>query len=200
MTKTTVKAMAFLCLMTAASAFVSAHAQGARQQNDQRDVKRQQFLKRLPLLSECRAEVAGGVVLPEGEKQWKSGAFEVEPLDDFRVMIFKLEQLIDEEQEVCKAQAQSLETAEFQRETAFEDGAIVCMKRVWNDPARLPQLTACSLRTLLTQPTHLRCKNLDPILDPDGVYISPNMLAVITLPQAVMTKGSCKAADQTAIR
>jgi hypothetical protein len=49
---------------------------------------------------------------------------------------------------------------------------------------------------LLTQPTHLRCKNLDPILDPDGIYVAPNLLTVMTLPQAVMTKGTCQAADR----
>lgn len=195
--KVCVTAWLFLTALQGSSA---AYAQGAREQNDKRDVKRQAFLQRLPLSSECRAEVAGGVVLPEGEQTWKSGAFEVEALDDFRVTIFRHGQLIAEEQEICEAQARSLETDDYQRKTALEDGAIVCMKRIWNDPARLPQMTACSLRTLLTQPTHLRCKNLDPILDPDGIYISPNLIAVVTLPQAVMTKGSCNAADQTKIK
>jgi hypothetical protein len=43
---------------------------------------------------------------------------------------------------------------------------------------------------------HLRCTNLDPIIDPDGVFVSPNFMAVMTLPQAVMTKGTCQAADR----
>ena len=50
-------------------------ADGARQQADKRDVKKQEFLKRLPLESRCKAEVTGGVVKPEGERNWKSGAF-----------------------------------------------------------------------------------------------------------------------------
>ncbi|MFN4960300.1 MAG: hypothetical protein ACK5E2_05645, partial [Burkholderiales bacterium] len=48
-------------------------ADGARQQADKRDVKKQEFLKRLPLESRCKAEVTGGVVKPEGERNWKSG-------------------------------------------------------------------------------------------------------------------------------
>jgi len=67
-------------------------ADGARQQADKRDVKKQEFLKRLPLESRCKAEVTGGVVKPEGERNWKSGAFEVEPEDDFRVTILRLDQ------------------------------------------------------------------------------------------------------------
>jgi hypothetical protein len=49
---------------------------------------------------------------------------------------------------------------------------------------------------LLTQPTHLRCRNFDPILDPDGVFVAPHLMMVVTLPQAVMTKGTCQAADR----
>ena len=47
-------------------------AQGAREQTDKRDVKKQEFLKRLPLESRCKAEVAAGVVKPEGSSKWQS--------------------------------------------------------------------------------------------------------------------------------
>ena len=171
-------------------------ADGARQQADKRDVKKQEFLKRLPLESRCKAEVTGGVVKPEGERNWKSGAFEVEPEDDFRVTILRLDQLAPPEQEVCDAQARSLFHDDVQRTGYFEDGTLICLRRVFNDRRRLAQLTACNLVTLLTQPTHLRCKNLDPLLDPDGIYISPNLVTALTLGQAVMTKGSCQAADR----
>lgn len=174
----------------------SALAQGAREQADKRDVKKQEFLKRLPLESRCKAEVAAGVVRPDGESKWRAGPFEVEAEDDFRVRIVMINQLSPEEQQVCEAQAQGLEYDDVQRTRYLEDGSIVCMKRVYNDRGRLPQLLACRVSALLTQPTHLRCKNLDPILDPDGIYVAPNLLTVMTLPQAVMTKGTCQAADR----
>lgn len=170
-------------------------AQEPREMRDQRDVKKQQFLKRLPLQSTCRAEVAGGVVRPEGKAAWESGAFEVESEDNFRVTISMIEQIPPLEQQTCEAQAKAIEHDDVQRTIYLEKGDIVCMKRIYNDKRRLPQLTACTVSALLTQPTHLRCKNLDPILDPDGIYISPNHMMVITLPQAVMTKGVCRAAD-----
>lgn len=170
-------------------------AQGSREQADKRDVRRQEFLQRLPLVSTCRAEVAGGVVLPEGEAAWRSGSFEVEPEDDFQVLISRLEQLPPQERETCEAQGRGLEHDDTRRLSGFEEGSLVCMQRVYADSRRLPQTLACRLSTLLTQPVHLRCRNLDPILDPDGIYVAPNLMAVITLPQAVMTKGRCRAAD-----
>ena len=174
----------------------SGSAQGSREQADKRDVLRQAFLQRLPLVSRCRAEVAGGVVLPEGETVWKSGSFEVEPEDDFQVVISRLEQLPIAERETCEAQGRGLEHDDMRRTNGFEEGSLVCMQRVYADSRRLPQTLACRLSTLLTQPVHLRCRNLDPILDPDGVFVAPNLMAVITLPQAVMTKGRCQAADR----
>lgn len=171
-------------------------AQGSREQADKRDVLRQEFLQRLPLVSRCRAEVAGGVVLPEGETAWKSGSFEVEPEDDFQVVISRLGQLSPPERETCEAQGRGLEHDDMRRINGFEEGSLVCMQRVYADSRRLPQTLACRLSTLLTQPVHLRCRNLDPILDPDGIFVAPNLMAVITLPQAVMTKGRCQAADR----
>jgi hypothetical protein len=174
----------------------TALAQGAREQADKRDVKKQEFLKRLPLESRCKAEVAAGVVKPEGQSKWTAGPFEVEAEDDFRVTIAMIGQLSRDEQAVCEAQAQGLEYDDVQRNRYLEEGWIVCMKRVYNDRGRLPQVLACRVSALLTQPTHLRCKNLDPILDPDGIFVAPNLLTVMTLPQAVMTKGTCQAADR----
>ena len=176
--------------------FSAAFAESPRQQADKRDVKREEFLKRLPLESRCKAEVAGGVVKPQASEKWVAGAFEVEPQDDFRVRISKIEQLPIQEQATCEAQARMLEYDDIKRTKEFEDGHLLCMERVYNDKGRLPQLLACRLSALLTQPLHLRCRNLDPILDPDGLYVAPNLLTVVTLPQAVMTKGSCQAADR----
>jgi len=87
-----------------------AFAQG-RELADKRDVKHQEFLKRLPLESRCKAEVAGGVLLLDGEKRWKSGPFEVEAEDDFRVTIFRYEQLNPDDRETCEAQARMLRIA-----------------------------------------------------------------------------------------
>jgi hypothetical protein len=174
----------------------TAIAETPRQQADKRDVKREEFLKRLPLESRCKAEVAGGVLKPEGADKWVAGRFEVEPQDDFRVTISKIEQLPIQEQATCEAQARSLEYDDIKRAKEFEDGHLLCMQRVYNDKGRLPQLLACRLSALLTQPLHLRCRNLDPILDPDGIFLTPNLLTVVTLPQAVMTKGMCQAADR----
>jgi hypothetical protein len=186
----------FAVVCAALIALPNASAQGAREQADKRDVKKQEFLKRLPLETRCKAEVAGGVVKPEGENKWKSGPFEVEAEDDFRATIAMIDQLPRDEQEVCEVQARGLEYDDVQRARYLDDGWIVCMKRVYNDRGRLPQLLACRVSALLTQPTHLRCKNLDPILDPDGIFVAPNHLTVMTLPQAVMTKGTCQAADR----
>lgn len=171
-------------------------AQGTREQADKRDVKRQEFLKRLPLESRCKAEVTGGVVRPEGAQKWSSGPFEVEAQDDFVVTIAQLAQIPRFDQETCEAQARALEYDDTKRAKEFEDGHLLCMRRVYNDQGRLPQVLACRLSALLTQPTHLRCKNLDPILDPDGIFVAPNLLTVMTLPQAVVTKGICQAADR----
>lgn len=173
-----------------------ASAQGAREQADKRDVKKQEFLKRLPLESRCKADVAAGVVKPEGSNKWQAGPFEVEAEDDFRVSIATIDQIPPYDQEVCETQARGLEYDDVQRARYLEDGWIVCMKRVYNDRNRVPQVLACRVSALLTQPTHLRCKNLDPILDPDGIYVAPNLMMVMTLPQAVMTKGTCQAADR----
>jgi hypothetical protein len=175
--------------------WVDAFAQG-RELADKRDVKHQEFLKRLPLESRCKAEVAGGVLLPDGEKRWKSGPFEVEAEDDFRVTIFRYEQLNPDDRETCEAQARMLEYEDIRRVNDLKDGHLLCLRRVYNDKGRLPQLRACRVSALLTQPLHLRCTNLDPIIDPDGVFVSPNLMAVMTLPQAVMTKGTCQAADR----
>lgn len=172
-----------------------AFAQG-RELSDKRDVKHQEFLKRLPLESRCKAEVAGGVLLLDGEKRWKSGPFEVEAEDDFRVTIFLYEQLNPDDRETCEAQARMLEYEDMRRMNDLTDGHLLCLRRVYNDKGRLPQLRACRVSALLTQPLHLRCTNLDPIIDPDGVFVSPNLMAVMTLPQAVMTKGTCQAADR----
>lgn len=174
----------------------SARAQGGRELADKQDLKKQEFLRRLPLESKCKAEVAGGVLKPEGEAGWKSGPFEVEAEDDFRVTIAMHAQIPPRDQEICDAQARALEHDDVKRSLELESGSILCMQRIYNDPGRLPQLLACQLSSLLTQPTHLRCKNLDPILDPDGVYVAPHLKAVVTLPQAVMTKGTCQAADR----
>jgi hypothetical protein len=174
----------------------AASAQGSREQNDKRDVKRQEFLKRLPLESSCKAELAGGVLIPPGEKKWKSGSFEVEAEDDFRVRISLITQLSGEQQETCEAQARALEYDDMKRANELEQGHLLCMHRVYKDPNRVPQMLACRLSTLLTQPLHLRCKNLDPILDPDGMFVAPNLMTVVTLPQAVVFKGSCQAADR----
>lgn len=174
----------------------AAYAQGSREQSDKRDVLRQDFLKRLPLESTCKAELAGGVLVPEGEKDWKSGSFEVEAQDDFRVRISLIEQLDEEDQRTCEVQARALEYDDAKRINELEQGHLLCMRRVYQDPRRLPQTLACRLSTLLTQPLHLRCKNLDPILDPDGIFVSPSLMAVVTLPQAVMIKGRCQAADR----
>ena len=171
-------------------------AQGAREQADKRDVKKQEFLKRLPLESRCKAEVAAGVVKPEGSSKWQSGPFEVEAEDDFRVTIATIDQISPYEQEICETQARGLEYDDVQRARYLDDGWIVCMKRVYNDRNRVPQVLACRVSALLTQPTHLRCKNLDPILDPDGIFVAPNLMMVMTLPQAVMTKGTCQATDR----
>jgi hypothetical protein len=171
-------------------------ADSPREQADKRDVKRQEFLKRLPLESRCKAEVAGGVLKPPGSEKWTSGSFEVEPQDDFRVKISMIEQLPIQERSTCEAQARLIEYDDVKRAKEFEDGHLLCMERVYNDKGRLPQLTACRLSALLTQPLHLRCRNLDPILDPDGMFVAPNLLTVVTLPQAVMTKGTCQAADR----
>ena len=170
-------------------------AQG-RELADKRDVKHQEFLKRLPLESRCKAEVAGGVLLQDGEKRWKSGPFEVEAEDDFRITIFRYEQLNPDDRETCEAQARMLEYEDLRRVNDLKDGHLLCLRRVYNDKGRLPQLRACRVSALLTQPLHLRCTNLDPIIDPDGVFVSPNLMAVMTLPQAVMTKGTCQAADR----
>lgn len=172
------------------------HAQGSRERADKQDLKKQEFLKRLPLESRCKAEVAAGVVKPEGAKNWQSGPFEVEAEDDFRIRISMMDQLPPYEQEICESQARGLEYDDMQRAKSLDDGWIVCMKRTYNDRNRVPQLLACRVSALLTQPTHLRCKNLDPILDPDGVFVAPNLMMVMTLPQAVMTKGTCQAADR----
>ncbi len=170
-------------------------AQG-RELADKRDVKHQEFLKRLPLESRCKAEVAGGVLLLDGEKRWKSGPFEVEAEDDFRITIFRYEQLNPDDRETCEAQARMLEYEDIRRVNDLKDGHLLCLRRVYNDKGRLPQLRACRVSALLTQPLHLRCTNLDPIIDPDGVFVSPNLMAVMTLPQAVMNKGTCQAADR----
>ncbi len=175
---------------------VDSWAQGSREQADKRDVKRQEFLKRLPLESRCKAEVAGGVMKPDGAHTWTSGAFEVEAEDDFRVTIAMLDQIPRVDQETCEAQARGLEYDDTKRAMEFQDGHLVCMRRVYNDRGRLPQVLACRVSALLTQPTHLRCRNLDPILDPDGVFVAPHLMMVVTLPQAVMTKGTCQAADR----
>lgn len=175
--------------------WADAFAQG-RELADKRDVKHQEFLKRLPLESRCKAEVAGGVLLLDGEKRWKSGPFEVEAEDDFRVTIFRYEQLNPDDRETCEAQARMLEYEDMRRMNDLTDGHLLCLRRVYNDKGRLPQLRACRVSALLTQPLHLRCTNLDPIIDPDGVFVSPNLMAVMTLPQAVMTKGTCQAADR----
>ncbi len=175
----------------------AAFAESPREQADKRDVKRQDFLKRLPLESRCKAEVAGGVLKPPGSEKWVAGSFEVEPQDDFRVRISKIEQLPIQERATCEAQARLIEYDDVKRSREFEDGHLLCMERVYNDKGRLPQLTACRLSTLLTQPLHLRCRNLDPILDPDGMFVAPNLLTVVTLPQAAMTKGTCQAADRS---
>jgi hypothetical protein len=170
-------------------------AQG-RELADKRDVKHQEFLKRLPLESRCKAEVAGGVLLLDGDKRWKSGPFQVEAEDDFRITIFRYEQLNPDDRETCEAQARMLEYEDIRRVNDLKDGHLLCLRRVYNDKGRLPQLRACRVSALLTQPLHLRCTNLDPIIDPDGVFVSPNFMAVMTLPQAVMTKGTCQAADR----
>lgn len=171
-------------------------AQGPRELADKQDLKKQEFLRRLPLESACKAEVAAGVLKPEGQPQWTSGPFEVEAQDDFRVTIAMLEQIPPRDQETCEAQARALEYDDIQRTLELEKGGIVCMRRVYNDPGRLPQVLACRVSALLTQPTHLRCKNLDPILDPDGIFVAPSLVTVVTLAQAVMTKGTCQAADR----
>ena len=171
-------------------------AESPREQADKRDVNRQEFLKRLPLESRCKAEVAGGVVKPEGAEKWVAGTFEVEAQDDFRVRISMIEQLPMQEQATCEAQARLIEYDDVKRSKELDEGHLLCMERVYNDKGRLPQLLACRLSTLLTQPLHLRCRNLDPILDPDSMFVAPNLLTVVTLPQAVMTKGSCQAADR----
>lgn len=189
-------AWAVLAALWAVTSSMTAWAQGSREQNDKRDVKRQEFVKRLPLESACKAEVAGGVLLPPGEKKWTSGPFEVEAQDDFRVRISLMEQLGDEDQRTCEAQARALEFDDAKRALELEQGHLLCMRRVYQDPNRLPQMLACRLSTLLTQPLHLRCKNLDPILDPDGMFVAPSLLTVVTLPQAVIFKGSCQAADR----
>lgn len=173
-----------------------AWAQGGRELADKQDVKRQEFLKRLPLESRCKAEVAGGVVRPEGAAQWQSGPFEVEAEDGFEVTIAMLSQIPRYDQETCEAQARGLEYDDTKRAREFEQGHLVCMRRVYNDSGRLPQVLACRVSALLTQPTHLRCRNLDPILDPDGIFVSPNLMMIMTLQQAVMTKGVCQAADR----
>ncbi len=183
----------FLAAVLASS---MAMAESPREQADKRDVKRQEFLKRLPLESRCKAEVAGGVVKPEGAEKWVAGTFEVEAQDDFRVRISMIEQLPMQEQATCEAQARLIEYDDVKRSKELDEGHLLCMERVYNDKGRLPQLLACRLSTLLTQPLHLRCRNLDPILDPDGMFVAPNLLTVVTLPQAVMTKGSCQAADR----
>lgn len=175
---------------------LSAQAQGPREQSDQRDIKKQRFIDRLPLQSDCKAEVTGGVLLPPGSKKWQSGSFEVEPQDHFKVVISTIGQLSPAEQEVCEAQALYIEPDDVQRNIYLEKGDIVCMRRTYDDKGRLPQLTACRVSALLTQPTHLRCKNNDPILDPDGMFIAPNLITAMTLPQAVVTKGTCQAADR----
>lgn len=183
----------FLAAVLASS---MAMAESPREQADKRDVKRQEFLKRLPLESRCKAEVAGGVVKPEGAEKWVAGTFEVEAQDDFRVRISMIEQLPMQEQATCEAQARLIEYDDVKRSKELDEGHLLCMERVYNDKGRLPQLLACRLSTLLTQPLHLRCRNLDPILDPDSMFVAPNLLTVVTLPQAVMTKGSCQAADR----
>jgi hypothetical protein len=187
-----VGAVFFAALLASGLAF----AESPREQADKRDVKRQEFLKRLPLESRCKAEVAGGVLKPEGAEKWVAGTFEIEPQDDFRVRISKFEQLPIQERATCEAQARMIEYDDLKRAKEFEDGHLLCMERVYNDKGRLPQLLACRLSALLTQPLHLRCRNLDPILDPDGIFVAPNMVTVVTLPQAVMTKGMCQAADR----
>jgi hypothetical protein len=174
----------------------AAIAESPREQADKRDVKRQEFLKRLPLESRCKAEVAGGVIKPEGSQRWVAGSFEVEPQDDFRARISTIDQLPLHERVTCEAQARLLEYDDIKRARELDDGHLLCMERVYNDAGRLPQMTACRLSALLTQPLHLRCRNLDPILDPDGMFVAPNLLTVVTLPQAVMTKGTCQAADR----
>jgi hypothetical protein len=183
-------------LLVAVDGFAPVMAQGTREQADKRDVKRQEFLKRLPLESRCKAEVAGGVVKPDGAQKWSSGPFEVEAQDDFVVTIAQLHQIPRFDQETCEAQARALEYDDTKRTKEFEDGHLVCMRRVYNDKGRLPQVLACRVSALLTQPTHLRCKNLDPILDPDGIFVAPSLITVMTLPQAVMTKGVCQASDR----
>jgi len=185
--------LAVLILLFSAS---DALAQGGRELADKQDVKRQEFLKRLPLESRCKAQVAGGVVRPEGAAQWQSGPFEVEDEDGFVVTIATLSQIPSFDQETCEAQARGLEYDDAKRAREFEQGHMVCMRRVYNDRGRLPQVLACRVSALLTQPTHLRCRNHDPILDPDGIFVSPNLMMVMTLPQAVMTKGVCQAADR----
>ncbi|MFM1827263.1 MAG: hypothetical protein RLY67_644 [Pseudomonadota bacterium] len=178
----------------------AAHAESPREMRDKVEAKKKAFLKRLPLTSQCTAENAGGVLVPPGETKWTSGSFEVEEKDHFVVTISTIAQLPAPDRPTCEAQAMVLVTESVERDRQLENGSLLCMKRVYQDAGRLPQLTACQLRTLLTQPSHLRCKNWDPILDPDGVFVAPNLMAVVTLPQAVMTQGRCKASDQPASR
>ena len=175
-------------------------AESPREMRDKADAKKQAFLKRLPLTSHCRAENAGGVLVPPGETKWTSGAFEVEEKDHFVVTISTIAQLPAPDRPTCESQAMYLVAESVERDRQLENGSLLCMTRVYHDAGRLPQLTACQLRTLLTQPSHLRCKNWDPILDPDGLFVAPNLMAVVTLPQAVMTQGRCKATDQPAAR
>ena len=167
-------------------------ADSPREMRDKTNAKKQAFLDRLPLTSLCKAEQAGGVLIPPGEQGWRSGSFEIEPQDHFTVTIQTIGQLPPNEQPTCEAQAQALVHDGVERQRQLDNGSLLCVRRVYQDEGRLPQLLACQLRTLLTQPTHLRCKNHDPILDPDGFFVAPNMQAVVTLPQAVMTQGSCR--------
>jgi len=163
----------------------------ARQERDRVEQKKQAFLARLPMTSLCSAETAGGVLVPPGEKQWKAGAFEVESLDHFAVTISQAHQLSNGDRATCINQAAHLVPEPVERDRQIENGSLVCMLRTYQDMNRLPQMTACQVRSLLTQPTHLRCRNHDPILDPEGLFFAPNIQAVVSLPQAVVTQGRC---------
>lgn len=172
----------------------------ARQERDRVEQKKRAFLEQLPLTSLCNAETAGGVLVPPGETQWKAGPFEVEPLDHFAVTISQAHQLEDADRAICTNQAAHLVPDPVERSRQLDNGSLVCMQRTYQDLKRFPQMIACQVRSLLTQPTHLRCKNHDPILDPEGLFFAPNIQAVVTLPQAVMTQGRCRVVQTSPTR
>ncbi|MBM3374540.1 MAG: hypothetical protein FJY35_00395 [Betaproteobacteria bacterium] len=194
-----VRLVALVAVMTAplgAGGQVWSVQDSPREIRDRADMKKNAFIARLPLVTHCKAQVAAGVLRPEGQASWSAGEFEVEPQDHFVFSVFLRAQLPESDRPSCESQAEALVPSSVERNRRFDDGSLLCVKRVYQDAARLPQTLACELRFLLTQPTHLRCKNLDPILDPDGIFVSPNLMMVMTLPQAVMTQGLCSSSPR----